>query len=324
MGEIKLYQVDTKLMLYNWYCFGIMASSKGNHMPVHSTEARHPDAGRLHEQPADRILSLLLEAQIGALAAIRDALPAIERVAATGAQTLRAGGKMGYAGAGSSGLMAMADCLELAGTFGLPPQRTPMLFAGGADALLHMRGSVEDDAGSAHRDVATAGLGPGDLLLVLSASGTTPYALAAARAARQAGARIAGFANVPGSTLLDLADDPVLIQTGAEMVAGSTRMGAATAQKVSLNMLSVLIAVRLGHVHDGLMVNLVADNTKLVARAARIVADVADVAAAGAEAALRATGGAVKPAILVARGMSADDAAAALDRTGGHLGPLMD
>ncbi|KGJ06508.1 N-acetylmuramic acid 6-phosphate etherase [Paracoccus halophilus] len=293
-------------------------------MNQRSTESRHPDSADLHAQPAERILSLLLDAQIGALSALRPALPAIERAAEAGAKALRDGGRMGYAGAGSSGLMALADCLELAGTFGLAPDRSPMLFAGGADALLHMKGSVEDDPELARADVARAGLGAGDVLLVLSASGTTPYALAATDAAKARGVTVAGFANRADSPLLRAADIPVLIETGPEMVAGSTRMGAATAQKVALNMLSVLVAIRLGHVHDGHMVNVVADNAKLVARAGRIVAALAHVPADAAETALAATGGAVKPAILVARGMSPDQARAALEHSGGHLAPLLD
>lgn len=293
-------------------------------MTVRPTEARHSDSAGLHAQPAAQVQAVLLEAQVAALGAIPPAAQAIADAAEAGARALLGGGRMGYAGAGSSGLMAMADCLELSGTFGLPPERTPMLFAGGAAALLHMKGSVEDDAESAAEDVARAGLGQGDLLLVLSASGTTPYALAAARAAQARGVTVAGFANVAGAPLLELADIPVLLDTGAEVVAGSTRMGAATAQKVALNMLSVLVAIRLGHVHDGHMVNLVADNAKLIDRAARIVADVAQVPRPMAEAALVATDGAVKPAILVARGMDPDRAVAALSETGGHLAPLVD
>ncbi|MCF3973354.1 N-acetylmuramic acid 6-phosphate etherase [Paracoccus salsus] len=288
-----------------------------------ATEARHPGSAGLHRQPADRVLAVLMNAQVAALSALRPALPAIERAAESGAQALLAGGRMGYAGAGSSGLMAMADCLELSGTFGLAPERTPMLFAGGADALLHMMGGVEDDPDLARRDLDRARLSAGDVLLVLSASGTTPYALAAAEAARARGVTVAGFANVAGSALLHAADIAVLIETGAEVITGSTRMAAATAQKVALNLLSVLVAIRLGHVHDGHMVNVVADNAKLVARAARIVADVAGVPADAARAALDATTGAVKPAILVARGMDPDRARLALQETGGQLSPLM-
>ncbi len=154
--------------------------------------------------------------------------------------SLLANGKLGYAGAGSSGLMALADCLELLGTFGIPSQRTPMLFAGGADALLKMAGGVEDDPGLAAADFSRAGLRAGDVLIAVSASGTTPYTLAVCDLAAQAGVRVVGIANVPGAALLQVAEVPVLLDTGAEIVAGSTRLGAATAQKVALNLISVL------------------------------------------------------------------------------------
>lgn len=293
-------------------------------MTERNTEARHPASQGLHARDASAVLGALLSAQVQAIEALRPALPALERAADAAAVALRDGGKLGYAGAGSSGLMALADCLELAGTFGLPVERTPMLFAGGAAALLHMKGSVEDDPALALADLDRSGLGRGDMVLVLSASGSTPYALTIAEAARARGVKVAGFANVAGSALLGLADIPVLIDTGPEVVSGSTRMGAATAQKVALNMLSVLVGIRLGHVHDGYMVNVVADNAKLVDRAARIVAAVAQVPRGAAEAALQQTHGAVKPAILVARGHSPDDAHKALERTGGHLADLID
>lgn len=292
-------------------------------MTASATEARHPSSAGLHRRPGAEALALLLDAQVQALGALRGALPALERAADAAAAALRHGGRMGYAGAGSSGLMALADCLELAGTFGIAPERTPMLFAGGADALLHMSGSVEDDPALALLDLDRAGLGAGDVVLCLSASGRTPYALTVAQAARDRGVTVVGLANVPGSALLALADIPVLIETGAEVVSGSTRMGAATAQKVALNMLSSLVGIRLGHVHDGYMVNVVADNIKLVDRAARIVAALAGVSRDQAETALRATQGAVKPAILVARGATPAAAAKALAGSGDHLAPLI-
>ncbi|WBU63499.1 N-acetylmuramic acid 6-phosphate etherase [Paracoccus aerodenitrificans] len=293
-------------------------------MNARSTEARHSASTGLHANASGEVLALALDSQINALNALRPAFPAIEKAAEAGAAALRSGHKMAYAGAGSSGLMAMADCLELSGTFGVPVDRTPMLFAGGAEALLHMRGSVEDDPVLAQDDVERAGLGEGDVLLTVSASGSTPYALAAAEAAQAAGAVVVGIANVPDTLLLATADIPVLIDTGAEIIAGSTRLGAATAQKAALNLLSVMVGIKLGHVHDGHMVNLVADNAKLVARAARIVGELAQVPPPVAEAALLATKGAVKSAILVARGMAPDEASAALERTEGHLAPLLD
>lgn len=293
-------------------------------MTQRPTEGRHPSSAGLHALTAMEALAALLDAQEAALAAVRPALPAIARVAEAGAAALAAGGRMGYAGAGSSGLMALADGLELAGTFGIAPDRSPLLFAGGTGALLHMKGGVEDDPSLALGDLERSGLTRSDVVLVLSASGTTPYALAVAREAKVRGVTVAGFANVPGSPLLALADLPVLLETGPEVVAGSTRMGAGTAQKVALNMLSTLVGLHLGHVHDGYMVNLTADNAKLMDRAARIVCDIAGVARAEAEAALAATGGAVKPAILVARGQDPAAAAALLERTQGHLAPVLD
>lgn len=292
-------------------------------MSASATEARHPSSAGLHARPPAEALALLLDGQAAAVQAVRGAIPALARVAEAAAASLGSGGKLGYGGAGSSGLMALADCLELPGTFGIAPERTPMLFAGGAEALLRMTGAVEDDPALALADLDRAGLGAGDTLLCLSASGRTPYALTLAEAARRRGVTVAGLANAPGSALLDLADIPVLIATGAELISGSTRMGAATAQKVALNMLSSLIGIRLGHVHDGYMVNVLADNIKLVDRAARIVEALARVGRADAEAALRATKGAVKPAILVARGMSPAAADAALRSNGGHLAPLI-
>ena len=292
-------------------------------MSASATEARHPSSAGLHSRPGAEALALLLDAQIQALGALRGVLPALEHAADAAAAALLHGGRLGYAGAGSSGLMALADCLELAGTFGIAPERTPMLFAGGADALLHMQGSVEDDPALALLDLDRSGLGAGDVVLCLSASGRTPYALSVAQAAHDRGVTVVGLANVPGSALLELADIPVLIETGAEVVSGSTRMGAATAQKVALNMLSSLVGIRLGHVHDGYMVNVVADNIKLIDRAARIVAAVAGVDRNAAEAALSATHGAVKPAILVAGGMTPAAAETALKDNGGHLAPLI-
>jgi N-acetylmuramic acid 6-phosphate etherase len=291
-------------------------------MAERSTEARHPWSDGLHRVPPREALTRLLAAQASALDTVQAAFPALERAGEMLAAVLgRPEGRVGYAGAGSSGLMALSDCLELTGTFGIAPARTPMLFAGGAAALLHMTGAVEDDPALALADFARAGLAAGDAVICISASGGTLYTLEIARLARAAGVQVVGMANVAGSALLMAADVPVLLDTGPEVVAGSTRMGAATAQKVALNLLSVLIGLRLGHVHDGYMVNVVADNAKLKDRAARIVSALSGADTGVSRAALEATMGAVKPAVLVARGLTPDKAARALERTAGHLAP---
>lgn len=292
-------------------------------MAERPTEARHPRSAGLHALPGPTALSHLLDAQLAALANVRPAIPMIDRAATASANSLRAGGKLGYAGAGSSGLMALADALELAGTFGIPPSSTPILFAGGTDALLHMVGSVEDDPALAEADFRGAGFRQGDTILCLSASGSTPYTLVIADLARKAGLTVVGLANVPGSKLLEQSHIPILLDTGPEVVNGSTRMGAATAQKVALNMLSVRIGILLGHVHDGYMVNLVADNAKLIDRAARIVAGISGRDVETAKHALGLTGGAVKPAVLIAAGASVQQAGEELTNSGGALGPAL-
>lgn len=293
-------------------------------MPVlRATEARHPASAGMQDRDGLTVLADLLDAQTAALAAVRPALGAIEQAALQAAATLRADGKLAYAGAGSSGLMALADALELAGTFGIPPARTPVLFAGGAAALLHMTGGVEDDPALAAADFAKAGLASGDVVLCLSASGSTPYTLAVARLARAAGATVVGIANVAGAPLAALSDIAVTLETGPEVVNGSTRMGAATAQKVALNLFSTRLGLCLGHVHDGYMVNLVADNAKLVERAARIVSALSGQDMGAATEALARSGGAVKPAVLIAAGAAPDRAAALLSESGGVLGPAL-
>lgn len=292
-------------------------------MTDRSTEAHHPASAGLHLAGAEDVMARLLAAQTAALAAVGPAIPALVRAAEASAAALGAGQRMAYAGAGSSGIMALADCLELLGTFGIPARQTPMLFAGGAEALLRMTGAVEDDPARARADLDRAGVGAGDVVICVSASGGTPYTLAVADLARDAGAVVVGLANVAGAPLLGRCDIAVLLETGAEVIAGSTRLGAATAQKVALNLMSVLVGIRLGHVHDGYMVNVIADNAKLIDRAARIVAALADVPRARATEALQRTAGAVKPAVLVARGMTPDAAAAALRATNGVLGPVL-
>ncbi len=288
------------------------------------TEAVHPSSAGLHALPAGQALARLLAAQAGAVQALTAALPALEAASDVAAQALHGGGRLAYAGAGSSGLMALSDALELAGTFGIPPASTPVLFAGGVAALLHMTGGVEDDLGLAEADCARVTFGPQDAVICVSASGSTPYTLAVAHAARAAGAAVIGIANVPDGALLRASTHPVLVETGAEVIAGSTRMGAATAQKVALNMLSVLVGIRLGAVHDGHMVDVVADNAKLRDRAARIVAAIAGTGEDAARDALAATGGVVKTAVLVARGLTPEAALAALGQSGGHLAPHLE
>ncbi len=282
------------------------------------TEALHAQAAGIDERPPVEIAALLAEGQIAAAATVRGCFAAIAGGAAAMAAAIRGGGVLHYVAAGSSGLMAAADALELGGTYSIPAERLRIHMAGGLPTGIEMPGGTEDD--TAALDAALADLAAGDVVIAVSASGTTPYTLAAARIARATGATLVAIANNAGTPLLASADHPICVATPPELVSGSTRMGAGTAQKIALNMLSTLMAVELGHVHDGMMVNLRADNAKLRARAAGMVCRIAGVGDDAAAAALDATGGEVKPAVLIAAGrLSPERAHALLRETEGNL-----
>jgi len=273
------------------------------------TEAIHALAAGLDALEPDRVLEILAEGQAEAAQVPGECREAIAAGARLVADALSAGNRVVYAGAGSSGLMAMTDALELPGTFGVPGGRIVMLLAGGSSSFLDLAGGYEDDTGLAERDVADAGVSKGDCMIAISASGSTPYAIAAADNARSRGARVIAIANNPDALLFEGADVSILLQTPPEVVAGSTRMGAGTAQKIALNMMSTLVAIHLGHVHDGFMVNLRADNDKLRERAKRIVSGIAGVSSEIAEKHLELAGGSIKSAVMLATGVP-DTAAA--------------
>ncbi|MCB2136740.1 MAG: N-acetylmuramic acid 6-phosphate etherase [Rhodobacteraceae bacterium] len=281
------------------------------------TEDLHPAAMGLDILPDAAALDLLLAQQTDALAAVSGALPAIAAGATIMAVAVRQGGRLVYVGAGSSALMAHSDAAELPGTFGLPAARIVVLMAGGIPDGADMPGGTEDDVAAARRD--GAGIQAGDVVIAVTASGKTPYPLAIAETAKARGARVIAIANNPGAAIFDLADAAICLRTPPELIAGSTRMGAGTAQKVALNLMSTLMAIRLGHVHDGMMVNLVADNLKLRRRAAGIVASIAGVGDVAAADALGLTGGNVKAAVLVAQGADPAEADTTLAATGGNL-----
>jgi len=288
------------------------------------TEALHHNAQGLDIQAPEDILSSLAEAQIEAARAVRGAIPAIAKAAEIIADRLKAGGKLAYAAAGSSGLMALADALELPGTFGIQRDRIAILIAGGNEAFHTLAGGPEDDTEEAAQAVANAGIGKGDCLIAISASGSTPYAVRAIEEAGRGGAATIAIANNRDSALLRQAETAILLETPPELIAGSTRMGAGTAQKIALNMLSTLTAVHLGHVHDGYMVNLMADNIKLRDRAARIVAAISGLDKDDAAKLLESSGGVVKTAILLAAGAAnADSAEKILEGTGQKLRPAL-
>ncbi|RAS18735.1 N-acetylmuramic acid 6-phosphate etherase [Ensifer adhaerens] len=271
-------------------------------MPSAKTEERHDNAKGLDLMHPALALRLLASGQQAAAKAVDAAIESIAAAASLAAESLASGRRLAYAGAGSSGLMAMADALELPGTYGIPQDQIVVLLAGGTASLSDLAGGYEDDMDLARNDVRKAGIGAGDCLVSVSASGSTPYALAAADEARKLGAKVIAVANNPGAALFKDADVSILLQTPPEVVSGSTRMGAGTAQKIAFNMFSTLVGIQLGHVLDGQMVNLRADNIKLHGRAIRIVTDITGISAGEAGRLINMASGSVKVAILLASG----------------------
>jgi N-acetylmuramic acid 6-phosphate etherase len=267
----------------------------------------------------EEILDAFWEGQARAVAAVRPALAEIAAAARAIAARIEPDGRLIYAGAGSSGRQAALDGMELGATFGWPDERVVLLLAEGPVMEPGAAGRYEDNDDDARRRVADLALRPADVVIAVAASGTTPFTRAAAEAAQRAGALVVGIANNADAPLLKHADHQILLQTGAEIISGSTRMNAGTAHKAVLGLLSSLTMTRLGHVYDGLMVSMRAENTKLRQRAAEIIAEIAGCSQEAAAAALDASQGRIKPAALIAHGAEPAVAEKLLQEAGGNL-----
>jgi N-acetylmuramic acid 6-phosphate etherase len=289
-------------------------------MLLPTTEAL-PDQTPVDSVSAEQAAALMLDGHMAALSVITPALPQITKASQLMTHAIKGSGTLHYAAAGSSGLLALADCCELAGTFGIWEKQVRIHMAGGIPVSAAMSGDVEDDIESARAVVGAAT--PKDVFITLSASGTTPFALAIATAVKAAGSKVIGMANNVETPLLDLADVPICLATGPEIIAGSTRLGAGTAQKAALNIMSSLMGVQLGHVYKGRMVNLIVDNEKLVNRATQVVAEISGVSQSIAVEALTMAEGRVKLAILLASGADLGAANDLLTKHAGHLGPSL-
>jgi N-acetylmuramic acid 6-phosphate etherase len=261
----------------------------------------------------------MIEGQLAAVAAVRAARPALLRAVLAMEARLRAGGRLIYAGAGTSGRLAVQDGAELLPTFSWPRERLLLLIAGGEAAMVQAVEGAEDETGQAVALVRRHETGPNDVLIAVAASGTTPFTLAALREASRLGALTIGIANNEGAPLLTEAACPVFLDTGPEPIAGSTRMNAGTAQRIALNLLSSLAMIRLGRVYAGLMVEVQATNAKLAARRERMVMHITGKCESEARDALRRADGNVKLAVLLLKGLSLTAARGALECSRGRL-----
>ena len=244
-----------------------------------------------------RILSALIDGNRRAVDAVAAAQPQLERAAEVLIERLGAGGRLVYVGAGTSGRLAVQDAAELLPTFSF--DRTVVLMAGGAEAGSRALEGAEDDDGAAINEVEAAGISAADVVIGVAASGRTPYTVAGITRARQLGAATIGIANNPDTPLLSAAEVPVLLATGPEVLAGSTRLAAGTAQKIALNSLSTAALVKLGGAWRNLMVGMQPTNEKLRHRAVEIVASGADVSLAVAGPALEEAGWEMRTAIVM-------------------------
>jgi N-acetylmuramic acid 6-phosphate etherase len=268
--------------------------------------------------PVD-VLDAMIEGQFAAVAAVRAARPELARAALAVEARLRDGGRLVYAGAGTSGRLAVQDGAELMPTFGWPRDRLLLFIAGGEEAMVRAKEGAEDEPGRAVDLVRRHGITLKDVLIAVAASGTTPFTLACLREAKHCDALTVGIANNPRTPILEEAEYPIYLDTGPEPIAGSTRMNAGTAQRIALIALSSLVMIRLGKVYAGLMVDVQATNAKLVERRENMLFHLTGKSSADVREALRRSHGSVKLAVLLLRGCELDEAERLLVRAGGQL-----
>jgi N-acetylmuramic acid 6-phosphate etherase len=285
-------------------------------MPTEEVDPRFAD---LDAWPPASAMEAMWEGQLAAVASVGRALPAITAATNAAKEALGDRGRMIYVGAGTSGRVAIQDGAELKPTFGWPERRLHFIIAGGETAFVASVEGAEDDAAEAVRLIDAARLSENDVVIALSASGTTPFTEAALREAGTRSAVTIGIANNPGTALLTSARYPVLIETGRELIAGSTRMKAGTAQKVVLNLISTGIMLGLGCVYRGMMVNMQLTNAKLKRRAEAMVRQIAGCGEAEAARALEQAAGNIKTAVLLTLGYDTAQAERILARHKGNL-----
>ncbi|KRR28499.1 N-acetylmuramic acid 6-phosphate etherase [Bradyrhizobium retamae] len=284
-----------------------------------ATEEVDPRFADLDAWPLTSAMEAMWEGQLAAVAAIGHALPGITAATEAAKAALGDHGRIVYAGAGTSGRVAVQDGAELMPTFAWPNERIRFIVAGGDSAFVSSIEGAEDDVDDAVTQINAARLTAYDVVIAVAASGTTPFTVAALQQAGSFGAVTIGVANNPDTALLESAKFPILIETGRELIAGSTRMKAGTAQKIVLNLISSGIMLRLGRVYRGMMVNMQPTNAKLKRRAEAMVAQIAHCDPSHAARSLEQAEGDIKTAGLLALGLDRVDAETILKSCDGNL-----
>ncbi|MGW3119609.1 N-acetylmuramic acid 6-phosphate etherase [Streptomyces sp. NPDC001107] len=285
-----------------------------------TTEAFRPELADIDQLPTLDIARLMNGEDATVPTAVARQLPSIATAIDAVAERMARGGRLIYAGAGTAGRLGVLDASECPPTFNTDPEQVVGLIAGGPDAMVTSVEGAEDSAELARSDLDALRLLAADTVVGISASGRTPYAIAAVRHARGLGALTIGLACNADSALAAAAEHGIEIVVGPELLTGSTRLKAGTAQKLVLNMLSTITMIRLGKTYGNLMVDVRASNEKLRARSRRIVALATGASDDEIESALAATDGEVKNAILtILAGVDGPTAARLLDDSDGHL-----
>jgi N-acetylmuramic acid 6-phosphate etherase len=284
------------------------------------TEQPNPASASIDELPTEEVLRIINQEDRQVADAVGRELPAIARAVDAIVTAFERGGRLFYIGAGTSGRLGVLDASECPPTFSVPPEMVQGIVAGGEAALSRATEITEDDPAIGVRDLCSRGFTERDVLVGIAASGRTPYVLGAVAEARRMGAVTVGISCTPGSELARAVAIPITPLVGPEVVAGSTRLKAGTAQKLVLNMLSTGAFIRLGYVYGNLMVNVQPKNTKLADRARRIVAQAAGVSYQRAGELLAAAGNSVRTAILMGKaGLRREEAERRLDESGGRI-----
>ena len=288
------------------------------------TERINPRFVDLDSWSTSDMIEAMYDGQLVACAAVRPALPAINAAVDDAVSALKRGGRLVYVGAGTSGRIAIQDGAELRPTYGWPSDRIVFVMAGGMQAVLESVEGAEDDEAKGAEAIASAEVHQPDVVTAVAASGTTPFTVGALRSAGERGALCIAVANNRGAPLFELAQHRILIETGTEVLAGSTRMQAGTAQKIVLNLFSTAVMVKLGRVYRGLMIGMRASNAKLLRRAVVIVSQIVGCDENDAAEFVQRAEGDVKIAVLLGLGWEKTEAVEALLKHQGNLRSVID
>jgi N-acetylmuramic acid 6-phosphate etherase len=287
---------------------------------LRATEQRNPRTHGIDSKSAIEILRAIHREDASVARAVRGVLPAIARAVDAITAALQGGGRLFYVGAGTSGRLAALDAAELPPTFGTPARMVQAVIAGGRRALTHAVEGAEDNRAQGAKDLAARSLSANDAVVGIAASGGTPYVVGALEFAKRKGAVTIGITSNPKTPITQTARISIVTPTGPEVVTGSTRMKAGTAQKLVLNMLSTATMIRLGRVYDNWMIGVALTNRKLQARGLRILMEASGAGVAESTRALRQSGHNLGAALIILKtGASARQAKQLLRDTHGHV-----